>query len=201
MKKRFLLISIITFVLCNPFQLLAQNQLSFNNNQQLLVDDDLKSVSQARGIAFTNTLLPMATGIAAVALFDNNTVQTIGAISTVYGLVMGPSTSNFYADDYGRGMAGLAVRAVGVYLMADATQEIFGSEFSNALGVDDKEVSLTDTKILIGEVLVLGSALYNIISAKASVEEYNEGKGVTVRVSTANINDRRVPLLTASVHF
>lgn len=201
MKKRLLLAAVIIFLFGNPFQLLAQNYLKYNANTRLRFNEDLKSVSQARGIAFTNTLLPMATGIAAVALFDNNTVQTIGAITTVYGLVMGPSTGNFYADDYGRGMAGLAVRAAGVYLMADATREIFGPEFANALGIDDKEVALTDTKILIGELLVLGSTLYNIISAKASVEEYNETQKVSVKISSARIDDQRIPLLTATVNF
>lgn len=201
MKKRFLLVAITIFLFGNARQLSAQDYLKFNPNTHLRVNEDLKSVSQARGIAFTNTLLPMATGIATVALFDNNTVQTIGAITAVYGLVMGPSTGNFYANDYGRGMAGLAARAAGVYLMADATREIFGSEFANALGIDDKEVSLTDTKILIGEFLVLGSTVYNIITAKASVKEYNEQQGVTVRISSAKIRDRRAPLLTATVHF
>ncbi|HEX6981477.1 MAG TPA: hypothetical protein VF181_01845 [Balneolaceae bacterium] len=201
MKKRFLLTAIIIFLFGFPFQLLAQKQLSFNLKGQMLIDEDLKSVSQARGIAFTNTLLPIATGVAAVALFDNNTVQSIGVITTVYGLVMGPSTGNFYANDYGRGFAGLAARAAGVYLMADATREIFGDEFANALGIDDKKVSLTDTKILIGELLVLGSTLYNIISAKASVDEYNSKQRVTVNISSAQVSNQQVPLLTATVNF
>lgn len=198
MKKRTLISVYIILLFGIPLHLLAQNQSGL---QSIPRNEELKSVSQARSIAFTNTLVPMATGFASVSLLDNNTAKTVGAITTVYGMIMGPSTGNYYAHDYGRGLAGLVVRSAGAYLMADATSEIFGRPFANALNVDNKDVSLTDTKILIGELLVLGSTFYNIISAKASVNEYNEGQGYKVSVSSTVVGHQPIPVLMTRINF
>jgi len=169
---------------------------------QSMGGENLKSVSKARSIALTNTALSISSGIGMVSLFENNTVQTIGGILGVYGVIVGPSTGNFYANDYPRGFAGAGARAIGAFLMADATSEIFGREFADALGVDDKDVSLTDTKILIGEVLVLGGFVYNIISLNKSVEEFNNSKGgITVNVKPTMVNDKIAPVLSASLRF
>lgn len=193
MKKRFLLFAFILFI---PYQLAAQNYRSFDVKRPMMINEDVKSVSQARGIALTNTFLPIASGLASLAIFESESVQTIGAITVVYGMIMGPSTGNFYANDYSRGLLGLVTRAAGVYLLADASSEIFGRNFADALNVDDKKVSLTDTKMVVGQLLILGSAAYNIISAGKSVKEYNERYGYNVSVSTTAVNDRLFPVLT-----
>lgn len=161
-----------------------------------------KSVSKARNIALTNTVMPVATGLTAIALFDNRTIQTSGALLAVYGLSMGPSTGNFYAEDYTRGFLGLGMRAAGLFLMHDATREVFGSTFANRLTIDDRKVRLTDTKMLIGEALILGSAIYNILSAKKSVQKYQESRRkFAVSVSSASIKRTIAPLLTARINF
>lgn len=144
---------------------------------------EAKNVSQARSLAATNTLMPLAVGVGTVALIENGTLQTAGAALAVYGLSVGPSTANLYANDYARGMLGILARAGGAYLMQDATSEIFGRRFADALNVDNKEVSLTDTKILIGEILIIGSIVYNFVSAKQSVDQYNAARGARIRVS------------------
>jgi hypothetical protein len=181
------------------FQAQAQGNVEINRPMS---SDELKSVSEARNIGLTNTLMPLATGIGTVALFKNNTVQTVGAVLAVYGIIMGPSTANFYALDYGRGSAGIVARSLGAYLMVNATSEIFGRKFSDALNVDNKSVSLTDTKMIIGEVLILGGAIYNLLSAKASVEKYNEGeKSFALRVTPSTIGNQVTPMLTARINL
>ncbi|MDZ7681066.1 MAG: hypothetical protein U5J63_04960 [Fodinibius sp.] len=105
--------------------------------QDIGIDSEkLKSASKARSIALTNTFLSIGTGVGAVALFENNTVQKLGTILGVYGIVAAPSTGNFYANDYPRGFAGMGARAIGTFLMADATSEILGQEYADILGVD-----------------------------------------------------------------
>lgn len=134
-------------------------------------------------------------------LFENKTIETTGSIMAVYGLVMGPSMGNFYAKDYLRGMLGIAARVGGGYLMVDATRELAGDDVADALGWDDESVKFTDAKILIGSGLILGSAIYNIVSAKASVNRYNEKKGYIIGIVPGIHQEKIIPMITGSVRF
>lgn len=196
MKKPLIFFVFLSLLLSLSIQTQAQSTVSVN-----VGGDESKSASQARSIALTNTVSSIGVGVATVAMFENNTIETAGAALGVYGLIMGPSTGNFYAKDYKRGMIGMAARTVGAYLMVDATREIFGNDFADALTVDDREVSLTDTKILIGEALVLGSLLYNIFSTNASVEQYNQGRGYSIRFDANSVHDTVAPVLTAQIRL
>lgn len=161
----------------------------------------LKSVDEARSQAIAGTLIPVAMGIGSTLLFENKTIETTGSVMAVYGLVMGPSMGNFYARDYLRGMLGVAARVGGGYLMLDATRELAGNDVADALGWDDEAVKLTKTKVLIGSGLILGSAIYNIVSAKASVHRYNEKKGYIIGVVPGVHHNEVIPMVTASVRF
>lgn len=158
----------------------------------------LKNVDDARSKAVAGTLLPIAVGVGAATFIESKTVETSGSILAIYGLMMGPSAGNFYAKDYLRGMLGVAARVGGGFLILDATRELAGDD---ALGWDDESVSLTDTKILIGSGLILGSAVYNIISAKASVNRYNEKQGYVIGMVPGVKKGKMFPMLTASVRF
>lgn len=196
MKKRLFFICPLIFFLLITFSIQAQSEIAVNR------EEGLKNASKARTIALSNTVLSIGTGAAIASLFNNSTIEKSGAILGVYGVILAPSTGNFYASDYPRGVIGMGARAVGSYLMVDATSEIFGRDFADALGVDNKNVSLTDTKILIGEVLILGSMIYNVISTKASVEEYNQRKqSFAVKVTPAVFHEKVSPMLTASFSF
>jgi hypothetical protein len=177
----------------------AQSEVSINRP---FGNDQRKTVSKARSISLTNTALSIGAGVTTVALFDNNTIQKAGAYLALYGVVAGASTGNFYAEDYPRGVIGMGARAVGTLLMVDATREVFGQRFANTLDVDNEEVSLTDTKMLIGEGLILAGFIYNIISLSASVKEYNSGgRNFSINITPAIVNDEVAPVLTASLRF
>lgn len=196
MKKQYFFFGFLILFLLISFQSHAQSEIAVNRQE------GLKNASKARTIALSNTVLSIGTGWAAVSLFENNTVERAGALLGAYGVIMAPSTGNFYASDYPRGVVGVGARVVGSYLMIDATSEIFGRDFADALNVDDKSVSLTDTKILIGEVLIVGSIIYNVLSTKASVEEYNSGsKNFAINVTPAVVKEKVTPTLTASIRF
>lgn len=196
MQKSILL---FCFLLGVSFSADAQSEVSISRP---FGNDQRKTVSKARSIALTNTALSIGAGITAVTLFENNTIQKTGAYLTLYGIVAGASTGNFYAEDYPRGVIGMGARAVGTILLVDGTREIFGQRFANTLGVDDKKVSLTDTKMLIGEGLVLAGFIYNMISLNASVKEYNSGgRRLSINVTPAVVNDEVAPVLTASLRF
>lgn len=194
MKKQYLIFPILLLVIFSVAPLQAQD---IGMNEQ-----ELKSVSKAQSIALTNTLLSIGTGVGAVALFENNTVQKLGAILGVYGIIAAPSTGNFYANDYPRGFAGMGARAIGTFLMADATSEILGNQYADVLGVDDQSVKITDTKILIGGAIILGSMAYNILSTQQSVDEFNEGgERFAVNVGSTTVGDQIAPVLSANISF
>lgn len=183
------------------FSLLVQAQSEVGINRPF-AGGEKKTVSKARSIALMNTALSIGTGISAVALFDNTKVQKAGAYLTIYGIIAGASTGNFYAEDYPRGVIGMGARTVGAILMIDATSEVFGQRFESTLNIDDKEVSLTDTKMLIGEAFLIGGFIYNLISLNSSVEEYNSGgRKFSVNVNSAVVNDKVAPVVTAQVNF
>jgi len=160
----------------------------------------LKSVDEARTQAVAGTLVPIALGLGTTWLVDSNTIEKTASGGIIYGLMIGPSFGNFYAKDYLRGMLGVAARVGGGLLMRDATREIFGDDVADAVGWDDEDVSLTDTKILVGGGIVLGSAIYNIISSKASVNRFNRKKGYIVLLPDVR-DGKIIPMLSASVHF
>lgn len=174
--------------------LLASAQPTYSN-------PDLKSVSTARGKAVRGVIFPVGLGVGSTLIFENNTVELLGSSLAVYGLMVGPSIGNFYARDYVRGFIGVAARLAGGYLIRDATREIFGDDMADAVGWDDEKVSLTDTKILIGGGLILGSALYNIISAEASVERYNSRRNYYVSLFPVIHKGKVMPFISARFNF
>lgn len=151
--------------------------------------------------SITNTVLSLALGYSTVALFENKTVKTVGASLAVYGLVIGPSTGNFYANDYLRGGLGALTRFGAALLLMDATREISGSEFANALNVDNEEVSLDDTQVIVGGALMVGSMIFNMATAPVSAREYNKEMGYTVEMQHIPGAGKAAPVLTARFHF
>lgn len=166
-----------------------------------------KSVSEARQLSFINTAFPLGLGLATAGLFEHHTVKKIGSSMVIYGLVVGPSIGNFYANDYLRGALGLATRVGSGILLTDFTREAFGSNVSDPLGWDSEgDVKFTDTRILVGSVLFAGSMVYSIWSSKSSVEEYNAqfNMAMTVQPVPSTVPDHganSVPMLTATIHF
>lgn len=161
----------------------------------------MKTTSEARGIAFSNTVLPVLTGLGSVWLFEGNTVRKVGSALAMYGLTVGPSTGNFHAEDYVRGSLGIITRVGAGLVLKNTTREIFGSDVADAMGWDNKEVSLSDTDVLIAGGVFVGSMVYNIISAKASVERYNSQNGYSIQMNP-NIQDGRfMPTVSARINF
>ena len=153
--------------------------------------------------AIVNSIMSVGVGLGAVALFDDPTLQTVGATMAAYGLVVGPSTGNFYANDYLRGGLGALTRFGAALLLRDASREVFGSEFAGALDVDteDRKVSLRDTEIIVGGILMAGAAAFNVISAPASVREYNRKLGYALGMQSLPGTGRTAPVFTAKLRL
>lgn len=201
MKSAVFSILLYGFILsARPVQ--AQGNPNLAANRPFQYGMEAKDPGTALAQAFSNTVLPVALGWGTVWLVEQPLLETSGASLAVYGLVVGPSTGNFYADDFMRGGIGVVARAAGAWLLRDATQEIFGRDFADALNVDDAPASIRDTKILIGTGLFVTSIAYNLISAGASVREYNAARGLQVRADLFRSPfTSPVPLVSAHFRF
>ncbi|MFH5831215.1 hypothetical protein [Halalkalibaculum sp. DA384] len=164
-------------------------------------DGQVRSENQAVSQALINTIMPIGVGYGAVKLFDGNTAETLGASLAIYGLVVGPSSGNFYANDYLRGGLGALTRLGAAFLLQDATSEVFGREFADALGVDNSSVSFSETNIVVGSTLMVGTIAYNIITAPVSVREYNREMGYTMEIQSLPGTGRAAPVITARIHL
>lgn len=163
----------------------------------------LKKVDEARSLAITNTVLATGTGLLAASIFEGSTLKKAAGYLAIYGLMVGPSTGNFYAEDYTRGGFGaLARAAAGIWLLKDATREVLGKNIEEVMPWEDEEkVKFADTKIWVGTTIVVGSAIYNFISAKQSVEEHNARLGYRFSMSAETVYGEPYPVFTARINF
>lgn len=191
-RSKFLLLAAIIIIL-TPAVLHGQGRGPFNLRQQ-----PQKSKREALKKALQGTVYPIALGYATTRIFKSNTLRVTGASLAIYGAIIGPSLGNYYAEDYTRGAVGMVSRALAAWMLKDATKELMGANAADALGWDSKKVSFTDTKILIGSVLMAGSAAYNVITTGVSVSEYNEQRGLVLEMES--LPDGSVaPVLTARI--
>lgn len=161
-----------------------------------------KSESEAWRQSIINTIMPVAIGYATARYVHSNFLRKVGGGLAVYGLIVGPSTGNFYANDGQRGMMGMLTRAAAGYVMKDATREILSSYIADPLGWDKKEVSLTSTRNLIAGSIFVASMVYNVISTRQSVKSYNRSyAGVKLNVQPSYDPLTDTPLLTARITF
>lgn len=144
----------------------SQGNLQFQSQSRKSEDEALKK-------AVVNTVIPIGLGYGVTRVFDGKTLRTLGASLSIYGMVLGPSYGNFYSGDFIRGIAGVAARVGAGIMLKDATREVLGDPAADALGWDDKKVSFSETRIWGGTLLMAGSALYNILSARKSARKFN----------------------------
>ena len=195
MKYRYITLPTIAYLLFATAPMHAQPETGMR------MPASARSEDQAIRLAMINTVFPVALGYGATVLFDDQSVQKVGAAVAVYGLVVGPSTGNFYANDYLRGGLGVMARFGGALLLQDATTELFGNKFATVLGVDDREVSFNDTGVLIGGALMVGGIAFNIATAPLSAREHNRSMGYAFRMQPIPGTGRTAPVLAARIRF
>ncbi|HNJ72219.1 MAG TPA: hypothetical protein PL129_06950, partial [bacterium] len=70
-----------------------------------------------------HTVLPVVAG--GYILNKLDTYETAGSLAMGYGLLIGPSMGNFYAQDYGRGFLGIGIRTAGTALFYSGVADAF----------------------------------------------------------------------------
>jgi hypothetical protein len=86
------------------------------------------------------------------------------------GIVIGPSTGQFYAGSAGTGALGMIIRGVGTGLFLSALVDAFPR-------CDDEETSCRgggETKAVIGMAALAGGALYSLIDGALAAKRFNK---------------------------
>jgi len=156
------------------------------------------SESAALGRSLWGTIVPIGVGWAILASSNgpdqNGATAAVGGLSFTGGLVVGPSLGYFYAGQSGRAWRGIGLRVLGLGTLigaAAASWDCYGNECETARAV-----------ALVGSVVTLGSAIYDIASVRGAVRRRNErAQGVSVRVAPTYYSRRRAAGVALQVTF
>ncbi len=135
-----------------------------------------KTFTTAIILSALNTAIPVGLGTLMIHSSEDNVGLysgegwggVIGGFLLVsYGVVIGPSIGNFYADDLANGLGGIAIRTFGGIVAMEAQDGSLRSRNRQKLGY----------------CLIIGGAIYNFISCQASVKRYNRFHAGNVNIS------------------
>jgi hypothetical protein len=148
----------------------------------------MKSPEAARGWSLGSTLIPMASGAIAGRAGSNGGAGVL----IVGGSLLGPSAGHFYAGQPARALAGVALRTalLGVFVAATCWDECSKQQ-------NDAQEKLA----VVFSAAILGSAVYDIVTAPRSARRYNEKHGLTVSVLPRHIDGSPGLTLRTSLRF
>ncbi len=135
-----------------------------------------KSRSKALTLALAHTLIPIGAGVAVGAIGSSNVegVRLVcRATLLAYGSGFGPSIGNFYAKDYTRGGIGVALRGIGALIIFTGFNKKIDDDEDSESGISG------DALMKIGASLIVGSAIWNIITSPFSADSYNKKHNLT----------------------
>lgn len=126
-----------------------------------------KSVGKALWLAIGSTAVPTGLGFALAETKDH---RDIGHVMIVLGMGIGPSVGNMYAADWGRTFSGMGIRVsayVVLVMMAVANVHAGFDDDPSTNGFSERTIWTVS-----GTIYGVGM-LYSILTAPASVREYN----------------------------
>lgn len=160
-------------------------------------DAEHKSPVRAGFYSLAGTVGPMAAGLALMSLDDwsrsagrvevSTEFDQFGAVLLLGGLVAGPAAGHLYADDGRRARTGLWIRG-GATVVGVGAATVVGLDASlDIFAPEEPRLSRTGRiaeGVLTGAIIViLGSALVDIVTAPLSAQEYNEERSLRVDVA------------------
>lgn len=92
------------------------------------------------------------------------------------GLVVGPSFGHFYTRNYTQALVGIGIRIGGAVLVIRGFTESF-SLFSNGNSAEG------EMQITVGAILLVGSAIFDIVTSWHAAQHYNESLASNVSIA------------------
>lgn len=166
---------------------------------------ELKSEKTALHRSLWHTLSPLASGFLIGGILGEDAVVPAASLFT-YGLMIGPSTGNIYANDWKRGFNGFLFRALGIGAMIMSKtysgEHLDGGARPNSYG-SGSSLQATDVVLVAGIAIFSGGILYNFVTTDQSVREYNKRvrQGIGVRLAPSIDRKTGTTLLTARITF
>ena len=136
--------------------------------------------SQARTLAWTGTLVPIAIG-AVSASSGNLDALIIGGLVSAVGLTFGPSAGQFYAHSPGRALGASAIRGLGGGLafagLAMWIDESFCGFDEDGFEPADRSVcgeGYGAATMVVGTLILAAGTVFSITDAAPAVRRYHE---------------------------
>lgn len=136
------------------------------NAEESQTKPGLKSETKAFNLSFFGTLIPVGLGAASLAV-DRSGVATL--VLVPIGIIIGPSLGYFYAGKSGRGLATAGLRFLLIPGVALASFATCGWD----CGEGDSGYDAAWIILIVGEALVVASAVYDIATVKKAVRKRN----------------------------
>ncbi len=153
-----------------------------------------KSPSGALTYSLLGTFVPVCVGVG-IGLTGSSSstgeeAQAAAVVVSAAGLLVGPSLGHFYAERWGRGLAGIGIRAVGAAgVVGGIAMEWNNPEGDNSDGI-----------IAAGCGLILGSIIWDVASAPHAARDWNrDAANHRVSVRPAVVGQARAPGLRLDV--
>lgn len=142
----------------------------FQNSEESQTKPGLKSETKAFHLSLFGTLIPV--GLGAVSLAADNSGVAFASVALA-GIVVGPSLGYIYAGKSGRGLATAGLRFLLIPGVALASFATCGWD----CGEGDSGYGAAWMILIVGEALVVASAVYDIATVKKAVRKRNLALG------------------------
>ena len=158
-KKYLSLMLVLSLLIPSMAEAKSMFEENFEREQK-----ELKSEGRAAAISLAATVTPIVLGVT----LSSGDTEEVGLCLALGGLVAGPSMGHFYAEQTGRGLKSLGIRAAimagGTYLVSSASEELHPDSrgFSAGVGI----IAVSAVTLLYG--------IYDTFTAPSSVRKYNE---------------------------
>jgi hypothetical protein len=154
----------VTLTLLGAFLLLLTAASQAQNGGYSNLTFQPKSAGAALRCSLFGTVVPVATGIATIAMADKVQLITRGMLLVGSGIVVGPSVGYFYGGCGGRGGTGIAIR-LGLGALTSGVM---------AVGASPSNEGFLLGALLVGSGLATIHAIYDVAKVKSTVRKHNE---------------------------
>lgn len=160
MSKKCLSLALVLFLLISS---IAEAKSMFEENFDR-EQKELKSGGRAVAMSLAATAIPVVLG--GTFIYGNS--EGFGLTLALGGLVLGPGTGHFYAEQTGRGLTGIGIRLGvalgGAYLISLIKEDLH----------PDTRVFTEGIGFLVVSSAILAHGIYDIFTTPSSVRKYNE---------------------------
>jgi len=163
-------------LLLNSTSSVAQEDQAVSQAQLTL---EFKSEATALKWSLLGTLIPISAGAVVALTSDGKQSPEVPLILSTTGVTFGPSLGYFYGGRSSRGAQGILIRVgtealIGAFVLISEVSSTSGGEWLQGGPAEQKMEKGSIAILVIGGVVVIADAVYDIYKVKGEVQKYNQ---------------------------